>query len=90
MGLSEDDVEKISKRASELVLDSNPYQPIDYEKLAERIEQILRDKRDQEFGREVREQARWALRAIIRAFVILVGIAFLGFVTWASAKFGMK
>lgn len=84
MDLSEEDVEKIAKRASELVLDANPFQPLDEDQLAERIEQILRNRRDQEFGREVREQAVWAVRAALRALIVLVGIAAVWFFTWLT------
>lgn len=85
--LTEDDLEQIrqisreeARRESERLLDSNPFQPIDYGE----IEKRLRARQDQELGRNMRAEAVRAVRTAIRAMCALVGIVFLAFLAWLT------
>jgi hypothetical protein len=61
--------EKVAERVREIILDDDPFRPVDLELLAIRVAQIITNRDDQKLGRQTRGEIKWAARWTFRALV---------------------
>jgi hypothetical protein len=62
-------IAKVSERVREIILDDDPFRPVDVELLAIRVAQIITNRDDQKLGRQTRGEIKWAARWTFRALV---------------------